>query len=205
MNELTVASENQKLFLTNLRQTTANSHKQLEENYYSNAIQESSVTLHNYQTYIAKLYGIILASENDVFPVLTSLISDIGQRYKADFIVNDLTNTGIPISEVKDLPVYNFTVSSTAQALGIMYVLEGSTLGGKFLYKHINKILGLNAENGASYFWGYGQQTGPLWNNFITIVSNYAVEKNCENEIIASAVQTFSNIDLWLNKAEITW
>ena len=205
MNELTVASENQKLFLTNLRQTTAKSHKQLEENYYSKAIQEPSVTLQNYQTYIARLYGIILASEHDVFPVLTSLISDIGQRYKADFIVNDLTNTGIPISEVKDLPVYNFTVSSAAQALGIMYVLEGSTLGGKFLYKHINKILGLNAENGASYFWGYGQQTGPLWNNFITIVSNYAVEKNCEDEIIASAVQTFSNIDLWLNKAEITW
>lgn len=205
MNELTVSSENQKLFLVNLRQATANSHKQLEENYYSKAIQEPSVTLQNYQTYIAKLYGIIRASENDVYPVLNSILPDINERYKAAYIVDDLTNTGISLSKAQELPVYNFTISSVAEAMGVMYVLEGSTLGGKFLYKHINKALGLNAENGASYFWGYGQHTGPLWNSFISLLSNYAVEKNCEDEVISSAVQTFSNIDRWLNKAEITW
>ncbi len=84
-----------------------------------------------------------------------------------------------------------------------MYVLEGSTLGGKFLYNHINKTLGLDTTNGASYFYGYGPQTGSKWNTFVSLMADYAVDKNCENEIISSAVQTFSNIDHWLGQAEI--
>ena len=203
MNELTASNENQKLFLNNLRQTTANSHKQLEENFYSKAILEPSVTLSGYQTYIGKLYGMVQACERDIFPEIAPVLSDADERYKAGFIVADLSNTGISLQEIEKLPVYKFTFSGIAQAMGIMYVLEGSTLGGKFLYKHINKTLGLDVANGVSYFWGYGLETGPKWNIFITSLADYAVEKNCGDEIISSAVQTFSTIDHWLNEAEI--
>lgn len=203
MNGLTVSKENQEAFLNNLRQNTKDSHNHLEENHFSKTILEPTVSLASYQTYIAKLYGVVFACENDVFPAVSLLLNDIDKRYKADLITNDLENTGFPVGGIKNLPVYNFNFSSTAEALGIMYVLEGSTLGGKILYKHINSLLGLNAENGASYFWGYGLQTGTFWKTFITSLAAYAVDKNCEKEIIASAIQTFTTIDHWLNEAEI--
>lgn len=202
MNESIVSSEDQKLFLDKLRQTTAPSHKELEENFYSKSILDPSVTLQDYQTYIAKLYGVTLACEQDIFPAITSVLPDCAERYKASFIADDLVNTGLSLIQVANLPVYKFTFSSIAQAMGIMYVLEGSTLGGKFLYKHINKTLGLDSVNGASYFWGYGPQTGSKWNTFISVMANYAIDKNCESEIISSAVHTFSTIDNWLRQAE---
>ena len=203
MNGLTVSKENQEAFLNNLRQQTKESHNHLEENYFSKAILEPTVSLANYQTYIAKLYGVVSACENDVFPAVAMLLNDVDKRHKSDLIRNDLQNTGLASTLIKNLPVHHFTFSSTAEALGIMYVLEGSTLGGKILYKHINSVLGFNAENGASYFWGYGPPTGTFWKTFITLLAAYAVEKNCEKEIISSAIQTFMTIDHWLNEAEI--
>jgi heme oxygenase len=43
-----------------------------------------------------------------------------------------------------------------------------------------------------------------LWKNFISTLVSYAVENNCEEEIITSAEPTFSSIDKWLNEAEVT-
>jgi len=203
MNEVTVSKENQELFLTKLRQKTSASHKQLEDNEYSKAILLPTVTLADYQTYIAKMYGVVVACERDIFPLINAVIPDLELRYKASFILKDLENTGVETRFLQNLPEYHFTVSNAAEAMGVMYVLEGSTLGGKFLYKHINQFLGLDAQNGASYFWGYGQQTGLLWKTFIAALNGFAILEDCGDEIISHAVQTFLKIDNWLGTAEI--
>ena len=203
MNDVTVSKENQELFLKSLRSKTAASHKQLEENEYSKSILSPAVTLISYQTYIAKMYGVAMACETEIFPVIKNIIPDLDLRYKASFIKNDLKNTGVASGLIENIPVHHFTASNAAQAMGIMYVLEGSTLGGKFLYKHINETLGFDAENGASYFWGYGQQTGSLWKTFIAAMTDFAERENCGDEITSSASQTFATIAIWLDKAEI--
>lgn len=203
MNELTVSKTNQELFLADLKQKTADSHNELEENYYSKAILEPTVTNADYQNYLAKLYGIILACEKDVYPSLSPILPDLDKRYKSVLMAADMEKTGMPVQLISNLPVYNFKFSSIAEALGIMYVLEGSTLGGRILYQHIHKNLGWNEENGASYFWGYGQQTGMLWKAFISSFANYAVEESSEDIIISSAIETFSKINNWLTEAEI--
>lgn len=204
MNELIESREKLDLFLKNLRERTGKNHKQLEENRYSKVILDPAVSLADYQTYICKLYGVTKACERDVYPKIGSVFSDLEERYKAELIIKDLLGTGISKEKVATLPVHYLDFTTVGEALGVMYVLEGSTLGGKILYKHIHQILGLTGENGASYFWGYGIKTGMLWKNFISTLASYAVENNCEEEIIASAEQTFSSIDKWLNEAEIT-
>ncbi|SEI75229.1 heme oxygenase [Dyadobacter koreensis] len=203
MEEIVVSKEKQDLFLKNLRKKTDESHKRLEENRYSKAILDPSVTLADYQTYIAKLYGVTRACERDIFPEIASVLPDLEERYKSGLIVKDLANTGFSRIAIDNIPVFQFTTTGIAKALGVMYVLEGSTLGGKFLYQQINHTLGLNSETGAAYFWGYGQKTGMLWKRFISSLAEFAVEENCEQEIIKSAVHTFTTIDKWLNEAEI--
>lgn len=203
MNESVVSREKQEMFIKNLRGQTSESHVKLEENQYSKAILDPAVTLSDYQLYIAKLYGVTKGCETDIFPAIISVLPDVGDRFKSQMILDDLLKTGFSEDQADSLPVYKFNITSTADALGAMYVLEGSTLGGKILYKNINQALGLNEETGASYFYGYGQQTGFLWKNFITTLANYAVEENCEQEIILSAVSTFNMIGHWLNETEI--
>lgn len=201
MNELTVPENDKLQFLANLRQNTAASHQKLEDSELSKAILLPDVTLADYQTYLVKMYGVTKACEDSVFPVIEEVVPDLDQRYKSLHILEDLAKTGYSEEKLSSIPVFDCPFSTVSEALGFMYVIEGSTLGGRVLFKHIHQTLGLTSENGASYFWGYGPQTGILWKSFIAALTGFAVEKDESEKIIESAVQTFANIDNWLNEA----
>lgn len=198
MSEATAFNTGQDLFFKRLRQETAESHQRLEDNPLSKAILTPSVSIGDYQNYLAALFGVTIACEDQIFPAISHVITDLGERYKSRLIIDDLLATGLTESEVDALPVYRFEFASVAEAMGIMYVLEGSTLGGKVLYKHIHEVLGLTPENGASYFWGYGAQTGNLWKSFISSLTQFVDEHAERDGVIGSAKKTFTIIDNWL-------
>ncbi len=50
-----------------------------------------------------------------------------------------------------------------AAFLGAMYVMEGSTLGGRYIARHVEDVLGLEPGVGDAYFQGHGEGTGALW------------------------------------------
>lgn len=200
MSETTVFKNDQDLFIKNLRQETAASHQQLEENRLSKAILNPSVSLSDYQAYLSALYAVTIACEDQVFPAISTIVPDLQERYKSGKIIEDLSFTGMSDVQIDALPVCQFEFSSPAEALGIIYVIEGSTLGGRILYKHIHETLGFDPERGAAYFWGYGTQTGILWKSFISAFSQFAVENDNGSQIIDSAVKTFIIIDNWLSK-----
>lgn len=203
MSEATAFNTEQDLFFKRLRQETAESHQKLEDNRLSKAILTPSVSIQDYQTYLAALFGVTIACEDQIFPAISHTITDLTERYKSTLIIDDLLATGVTEAEIDTLPVYRFEFSSVAEALGIMYVLEGSTLGGRVLYKHIHETLGLTPENGASYFWGYGAQTGNLWKSFISFLTQFVDEQGGRGEVIASAKKTFTIIDNWLGRADL--
>lgn len=200
MSEATALDTEQELFFKRLRQETAESHQKLEDNPLSKAILSPSVSLEDYQTYLTALFGLTIACEDQVFPVISHVITDLPGRYKSRLIIDDLLATGLSETEIDALPVYRFEFSTVAEALGIMYVLEGSTLGGKILYRHIHEVLGLVPENGASYFWGYGAQTGNLWKSFISSLTQFVDEYEERDGVIDSAKKTFTIIDNWLGQ-----
>ncbi|GGM97744.1 heme oxygenase [Dyadobacter beijingensis] len=200
MSEATAFNTEQDLFFKRLRQETAESHQKLEDNPLSRAILSPSVSIEDYQTYLTALFGVTIACEDQLFPAISPVITDLAGRYKSRLIIDDLLATGFSEADVDALPVYRFEFSSVGEALGAMYVLEGSTLGGKILYKHIHEVLGLTPENGASYFWGYGAQTGNLWKSFISSLTQFAGQTEKREEVIASAKKTFTIIDNWLSQ-----
>ncbi|MDR6808375.1 heme oxygenase [Dyadobacter sp. BE34] len=200
MSEAAALDTEQELFFKRLRQETAESHQKLEDNPLSKAILSPSVSEKDYQTYLAALFGLTIACEDQVFPAISHVITDLPDRYKSRLIIDDLLATGLSEAEIDALPVYRFEFSTAAEALGIMYVLEGSTLGGKILYRHIHEVLGLVPENGASYFWGYGAQTGNLWKSFISSLTQFVDENEERDGVIDSAKKTFTIIDNWLGE-----
>lgn len=200
MSEATAFNTEQDLFFKRLRQETAESHQKLEDNPLSKAILDPFVSVEDYQHYLAALFGVTIACEDQVFPAISHIVTDLAGRYKSRLIIDDLLATGFTEAEIDALPVYRFEFSSVAEAMGIMYVLEGSTLGGKILYRHIHEVLGLTPVNGASYFWGYGAQTGNLWKSFISSLTQFVDGHQERDEVIASAKNTFTIIDNWLGQ-----
>jgi heme oxygenase len=56
--------------------------------------------------------------------------------------------------------------ASFAQALGEMYVLEGSTLGGHLIARDLRARLGPQIAGATRFFDGRGRALGPAWLSF---------------------------------------
>jgi len=63
---------------------------------------------------------------------------------------------------------------STAEALGLLYVLEGSSLGGKVIRKQA-MARGLDMD-GLSFLSPYGEQTGQYWRAFLDVLDRECPE-----------------------------
>ena len=63
-------------------------------------------------------------------------------------------------------PLPETLATSLPAAYGTLYVLEGSTLGGQLISRHLKKHLNLDGTSGAAYFSGYGPDTGRQWRAF---------------------------------------
>nr|WP_262512340.1 biliverdin-producing heme oxygenase [Adhaeribacter arboris] len=80
-----------------------------------------------------------------------------------------------------------------------MYVMEGSTLGGKVISKIVYETLGYTPENGIAFFNGYGTQTGPKWKAFQEALTRFALTPAQEEAIVTTATRTFQKLEVWFN------
>ena len=82
-------------------------------------------------------------------------------------------------------------------ALGAMYVLEGSTLGGRYITKAVRAKLGLTPGDGCSYFASYGDRVGLMWKAFGAAVDAFAADDAAREAVERSADATFAAVDGW--------
>lgn len=118
---------------------------------------------------------------------------DLAPRRKTHLIDRDLRDLGVddPGSlswcSADALPA----LDSPAGRFGCLYVLEGATLGGQVILRHLERALGLDACHGARFFNGYGEHTGAMWKSFRSALASFAVSPSRQDEVVASAVDTF--------------
>ena len=91
-----------------------------------------------------------------------------------------------------DLP----PLRTAAQCLGCLYVMEGATLGGQVLSRHLERTLGLTPDNGARFFCGDGPRTGEMWKAFRTAFTGF-VTPEAQDEVVASAIASFRALRAW--------
>jgi heme oxygenase len=89
-------------------------------------------------------------------------------------------------------------LDTVPQVLGCLYVIEGATLGGQIITRHLLANLGLTAQAGVAFFAGYGAETGPRWQAFGAMLRGGAQRWGGEEEIVASANTTFETLESWL-------
>ena len=131
-----------------------------------------------------------LAAEN--FP-------DIKRRSRADALLQDMEAAGIPLPApeiCRDLPV----IDTYGKALGALYVMEGSTLGGRIIAEILARQLG--SAKCLSYFSSYGNETAGMWQSFKDLLDGPATLAFKE-DILSSAVSTFLTFKTWIEKHEL--
>jgi heme oxygenase len=63
-------------------------------------------------------------------------------------------------------PALAVPLGDLAQALGSLYVIEGSTLGARVIAPRLEASLGVVAGHGARYFNGFGDDAISVWRDF---------------------------------------
>jgi heme oxygenase len=81
--------------------------------------------------------------------------------------------------------------------MGALYVLEGSTLGGRVIGRHIAATHGLTGE-GLAYYAGHGTRTGAMWSAFRARLDGFDGEGEA---VVAAANETFDAMRVWLTAA----
>ncbi len=117
---------------------------------------------------------------------------DFDRRRKLPRLQADLAILGTPHGE--DCPFVP-QPANWSEALGVLYVLEGASLGGRVISRLLERTLALSAESGAAFFSGYGAATGAMWTSFCDALARYS--PGPDPRIVGSAVTTFRALRHW--------
>ncbi len=126
----------------------------------------------------------------------SDLLPDIDERRNSGSILLDLRALGMEGS----LPLAGRLpeISSVAQALGALYVLEGSTLGGRMIANMLRKNEALQlTEAHLHFFTGYREQTGAKWTSFLSLLN---AQEDEADRMASSARASFDCLSAWIQQ-----
>jgi heme oxygenase len=176
-----------------LRNETRDWHELLERQV---DVTSPGFDLNRYRQILRKFYGFYSPWEERAGEVCRNLPDAVARRRKTPALRADLECFGILPDEqpmCRELP----EIRTVAEALGGCYVLEGATLGGQIISRHVKETLGLGPENGCRFFSGYGAETGRMWRSFEELLHRECEDDNA-NTTVAGAKATFEAFSVWL-------
>ena len=123
----------------------------------------------------------------------------IAQRSRLDHLRRDLAALGVSGAEIEATPRCAAAAGlarTPEAALGSLYVMEGSTLGGQVIGRALADTPWRPAD-GLTYFNPYGERTGAMWRAFKTAATQIC-RPGAEAAVEAGAVRTFELLTRWL-------
>lgn len=119
------------------------------------------------------------------------------QHERSQLLIDDLHALGEPaVTERVSLsPVPNF-----ARALGALYVVEGSSLGGRFLAPMFREILG---DVPTAFYESAGRQHPHPWQSVQRALSKFDESSSEADEVVAGARDAFTSFGRALNR--VNW
>lgn len=164
-------------FRQSLKIATQPLHDALEKSPLAQSLASGTVKLSAYKTYLSKLYTLHAYCESQIaaFAEWGNYGIDPDQRRRLPMLIDDLKALGIDPSNLPSSFDWNRRWDFPT-AVGVMYVLEGSTMGGMFLAQRLQLLIGHDGQPATRYFRGYGDQTMPLWSEYCRFLNRYAIE-----------------------------
>ncbi|MFL5365812.1 MAG: biliverdin-producing heme oxygenase [Myxococcales bacterium] len=192
---MTAPCETRRSRLDQLRTATQSEHQAIES---ALGLGRADLTAARYRGLLLRFYGFYLPLEDDIRALggWEAYGLDLAARSKTGLLKTDLVALGVDPSGVP-LCVERPRPRTRAEAFGVLYVLEGATLGGQILSRHLQQTLGLGPVNGARFFHGYGSRTGEMWQSFRKALLACPMSAGEEAAMALAAVETFRTLREW--------
>jgi heme oxygenase (biliverdin-IX-beta and delta-forming) len=175
-----------------LKEATAEHHERAERSPAMTLLMSERLTLRAYGDILLATYGFVRALEASLLseaPEITARFS-YWQRVKTPFLARDLAliDRDLPASPV-NVVSNHWSFERPERALGAMYVMEGATLGGKYVSEHVSRVLGFEPPAGVSYFHSYGKSRGRMWNAFKREANQVIAQEGWEHGVMVDAAK----------------
>ena len=146
-------------------------------------------------------YGYFSALEDKINQHIgPTQLPDYAERRKSESLFNDIESVGNITPQKPEHPNLPM-IENRLQAFGALYVIEGSTLGGKIISKLMAKQLDLQNNKGLSFFIGYGDKTEKMWEGFKEILNLQPQNRADAIIILDAANDTFNKFKFWIENA----
>lgn len=194
--------------LEQLREQTRPAHLALEAQPLLQRLLSSRLTETEYGQLLQAMLAFYQAIEPELTPATETLLrrhGDTDYRYfpRVPLLVNDCRALGCATAGFIEAPVELRLDGSGACLSGVLYVIEGSTQGGKFIAQHLSRTLGINENSGASFF--HNDRRGNSWAAFRRWFGRdlaYNYQDDIEG-VIQGADMTFSALHTHLDQWQI--
>lgn len=187
-----------------LKSYTASFHTALENTKLAKSLADGTVTRSDYQRYLQYLAAIHAKLENQIqqFPEWENFSIEISQRVRYPLLQQDLASLGCLESDTLTLPSLEVPWSF-ATAVGVMYVLEGSTMGGRILTQRLSHIIGKDGVPSTRYFQAYGDLTMSRWSEYCTFLDEFASRDSyAQDKVILAACAMFLLLQRIMNELD---
>jgi len=198
LQEAALATATPSSILSRLRFETRGEHDAIEQVL---DLMSVSLTPQGYLHRLEQFYGFyaplekaLQARELTLSPTTRAALAS--RLTKTALLRQDLQQLGVQAQTLplcRNLP----PLGTHAEVLGCLYVMEGATLGGRMITRHIRAALGITPITGGSFFEGYGDDTGMMWQGMRQLLVSGAPDTQTENTIVSNAMATFACLRGW--------
>jgi heme oxygenase len=188
--------------LARLRAGTREAHARIETVPALARLLAADLTTAEYVAVLRHMHGFLAVVEPGMAAALSghpeaAALLD-GGRLRA--LEQDLAWFGAGTAPLREPPP---ALSGAAAALGALYVVEGSGLGGRVIARHLASNLGVTPGAGASFYGGPTAEGARLrWQRLCTLLDAGALPDD-DDTLVASAVATFRFLDRWMRGIDI--
>jgi len=180
-----------------LRQRTRAAHASIERVPGMALLVAPDLTLPHYVSVLQHMHAFLSAAEPAIAAALDGLPAAVplldGERPRA--LASDLAWLGAPpIAMTRPLP----RLETPNAALGALYVVEGSSLGGRVIARHVTESLGMRPGAGGSFYGGLSAEAARIrWAALCDLIESSMSATDAERAAVA-ACETFACLEQWM-------
>ncbi len=192
--------------MATLKAATAEQHRRAERHEFQQMMVRGTLPREVYADWLGQMLHIHRGLEDHLdrlvesHPRVASVFDD--DRRKVPFLLDDLAfyqsdgeGEALPAAR-RFLALLDTLAATTPLALlGVLYVLEGSTNGARFIARRIREAYDLPPDGGAAFVDPYGEAQPSRWKEFKEAMERLDLSGAETRSVTAAAQETFNAVE----------
>ncbi|EIZ78106.1 heme oxygenase [Novosphingobium sp. Rr 2-17] len=178
-----------------LKLETAEAHQRVEHAF---DLAAATSRRDAYASMLAMMHNIYCGIRNELHRLSGNGAYDVARyaRLQIDRLEKDLRALTVVNRDYRAL---SFALGHADETIGCEYVMRGSALGGKLIFKMAADNLGVTELDGGQFFHGDGRATKSQWSIYSAKLNRLPADNARFDRIICGAVKTFGHFEAALS------